>query len=117
MKNQGFKKRFTFAQNGIKHAFKTEQSFRTQLCFAIAAYVSLGLLGATPLWWAAVTLCISLVLTAELFNTALEQFIDHIHPAEHRLIGIAKDCAAGAVLVSSLLSVVIFGYYLVDRFG
>ena len=36
-----------------------------------------------------------------LFNTALESLIDHLHPEMHPAIKIAKDCAAGAVLLLS----------------
>ncbi|RYZ56748.1 MAG: diacylglycerol kinase [Proteobacteria bacterium] len=116
MKNQSFFTRFGFAANGIKTAVKNEASFRTQLIIAILVLLVLGILGAKPLWWALVMLCIAAVLTAEMFNTALEQLIDHLHPERHTAIGIVKDCAAGAVLISSLSSVVIFAFFLVDRF-
>lgn len=117
MKNQAFRKRLGFALTGLRFAFTNEKSFRIQLSIAVLAYAALGILGATPLWWAIITLCISLVLSAEVFNTALEQFIDHIHPARHNLIGLAKDCAAGAVLIASILSIVVFAFYLADRFA
>lgn len=116
MKNQTFRKRLGFAYSGIRHAYRNEASFRTQLIMGILVFAALGWLGASPSWWAIITLCVMMVWTAELFNTALEQFIDHIHPAQHSMIGLAKDCAAGAVLISSLLSVLVFAFYLADRF-
>lgn len=82
----------------------------------ILVFLIVGILGASPLWWAIITLCIMMVWTAELFNTALEAFVDHIHPAEHSAIAIVKDCAAGAVLISSGLSVLVFMFYLASRF-
>jgi undecaprenol kinase len=48
------------------------------------------------------------VLAAELFNTALEHALDHLHPDLHPAIKVSKDCAAGAVLVFSLSSVATF---------
>ena len=42
---------------------------------------------------------------AELANTALETLADHLHPDHHPEIGVAKDVAAGAVLVATLLTI------------
>jgi len=55
-----------------------------------------------PLWWAMVAVASAAVISAELFNTALEHLADHLHPQIHPSIRIVKDCAAGAVLVASL---------------
>ena len=43
----------------------------------------------------------SAVIAAELFNTAIENLADHLHPEIHPSIRMVKDCAAGAVLVAS----------------
>ena len=115
MKNQSFAARLGYALKGLKWAYASEASFRTQLAFGILALALMGLLRASPLWWAMIFLCIGAVLTAEMFNTAIEHLIDHIHPERHTAIGIAKDCAAGAVLISSLASVVVFVFFLIDR--
>ena len=108
MKNQKFAIRLQFALKGIRHAIRTEASFRTQVIFAIGVIGFLGFARPEPVWWALILICIGGVLTAELFNTALETIIDHLHPSEHPLIGVAKDCAAGAVLFTSLTSVLVF---------
>ena len=55
--------------------------------------------------WALFLLSIGGVLTAELMNTALECIVDRLHPETHPVIARAKDCAAGAVLVMSLVSI------------
>lgn len=60
-------------------------------------------------------LAIAGVLTAELFNTALEVLADRLHPEIHEMIGKAKDCAAGAVLVMSACSIVIVIALFFDR--
>ncbi|SIT47844.1 Diacylglycerol kinase (fragment) [Paraburkholderia piptadeniae] len=49
--------------------------------------------------WALCLAMAMLVLAAELFNTALERLADHLYPEHHPAIGVAKDCAAGAVLL------------------
>ena len=45
---------------------------------------------------------VSLVIAAELTNTALEHLTDHLHPEQHPRIKIVKDCAAAAVLIISV---------------
>lgn len=46
-----------------------------------------------------------LVFSFELFNTAIESTVDIVSPEFHSLAKVAKDCAAGAVLVSALVAV------------
>ena len=55
-----------------------------------------------PLWWALAILASAAVISAELFNTAIEHLADHLHPEIHPSIRIVKDCAAAAVLVAVL---------------
>lgn len=117
MKNQAFHRRFLFALQGLAAAFRGEASFRFQ-CLACAGVVAVLLWRRpAPLWWALLLTMCALVLAAELFNTALEAALDHLHPQSHPAIGVAKDCAAGAVLVTSLASTVVFAAFLVDSFG
>lgn len=101
------RQRLGFACEGIAAAWRNERSFRTQAIVALALPVVLLLLQVSAVWWA---LCLSiafLVLAAELFNTALESLIDHLHPEIHPAIKTAKDCAAGAVLLLSVCAVIV----------
>ena len=50
-------------------------------------------------WWALIGVMVTLLLAAELFNSAIENLADHLHPERHPRIGLVKDIAAGAVLV------------------
>lgn len=104
-KNAPFLKRLGYAFNGIFEAIKTESSFRLQLVAAIGALLFLVVMNASPLWWGLFILNIAAVLSAELINTALEHFMDLIHPQVHPAIKISKDCAAGAVLLLSLSAI------------
>src|ERR1700692_4149298 len=107
MKNQSFAQRLSYAASGIRTAFRTEASFRTQLLLAVMAGVVLALVR-PPLVW--VALCIvsgAAVLAAELVNTALEHLADRLHPEQHPTIRAAKDCAAAAVLVASMAALLI----------
>jgi diacylglycerol kinase (ATP) len=49
--------------------------------------------------WRWIALAIALVWTTEIMNTAVETVCDALHPEHHKMIGIAKDAAAGAVLM------------------
>ena len=114
MTNQPFLKRMGFALQGIAAAFRLESSFRLQ---CIAALMVIGVLAwyrPAMMWWALLLLNCGLILAAELFNTALEQMIDHLHPSLHPSIKIAKDCAAGSVLILSTSAVCVFIAFLID---
>ena len=114
MKNQSFHKRLLFAMNGIAAAWRTERSFRLQCCAALAVVAVLCWLRPQAIWWAFLLLNCGLVLAAELFNTALEHALDHLSPEQHPAIRIAKDCAAGAVLVLSAMAVAAFVAFLIS---
>lgn len=107
MKNQKFIIRLGFAWTGIRTAWKTERSFKTQTVFATALVFVLLLLRLPAIWWALCLIMAALVLAAELFNTALEKLIDHLHPEIHPAIRMVKDYAAGAVLLLSCAALVI----------
>jgi|SRR6188474_1755513 len=117
MKNRPFLQRLRFAVTGIAYALRTESSFRTHALATIAVLVALVCLRPAPVWWALVTLTIVGVLAAELFNTALEQLADRLHPEQHPQIRIAKDCGAAAVLVVSIGAVVVAAALLLDAFA
>lgn len=102
MKNQNLIKRFGFALNGIKEAFKSESSFRIQILLGIFAIAYFSWLDVTVIWWVLLIIIIALVLAAELFNTAIEILIDHLHPGLHPEIKRVKDISAGAVFILSL---------------
>ncbi|VAW83923.1 Diacylglycerol kinase [hydrothermal vent metagenome] len=107
MKNRQFSERFAFAFSGIVMAWRGEQSFRSQLILALVMLPVMLWLQPTLLWWGVMIMMGALILAAELFNTALEQMIDHLHPEIHPNIKVAKDCAAGAVLLLSVAAIVV----------
>jgi undecaprenol kinase len=69
--------------------------------------IALLLLRPGPFWWALVMLASAGVLAAEMFNTAIEHLVDHLHPEIHPRIGVVKDCAAAGVLIASLGAVAV----------
>ncbi|MGH8217173.1 MAG: diacylglycerol kinase [Steroidobacteraceae bacterium] len=101
-KNRPFWVRLGFALKGIEFALRAENSLKFEASVFVAALIALAILRPGALWWAAVLLASGAVLAAELFNTALEHLVDHLHPDVHPQIRIVKDCAAGAVLLTAL---------------
>lgn len=65
-------------------------------------------------WWGLIALVTALVLAFELLNSALERFIDHLHPDRHPEIKLVKDMAAAAVLILSMAAVAIAAAMLGD---
>jgi undecaprenol kinase len=115
MKNQNLFKRFLFSFQGLKWAWIVEKSFRTQVVITALVIPVFFFLHASPQWLALFFLVIGATLAAELFNTSLEIVCDLLHPDYHPQIGRAKDCAAAAVLVLSLSSVILFLLFLYEK--
>lgn len=101
-KNQSFRIRLGFALSGIRSAVQSEHSLRVHAVSAGLVIIVLLVLRPAALWWALAGMAVSAVIGAELFNTALERLVDHLHPEIHAEIRFVKDCAAAAVLVTSV---------------
>jgi undecaprenol kinase len=117
VKNKAFHQRLGFAIAGIRHALRSEYSFRLQALAACIVLALLAWLQPSPEWWAIIGLTVVLVLAAELFNTAMELLVDHLHPEQHPSIKLVKDCAAGAVLVISVGAIGVAVAFLCDYFS
>lgn len=113
-KGQNLFRRAGFAVQGVLATVRYERSFRTQFVAALAVVVSLIWLQPGWLWSALLLVCCGLVLSLELVNTALEHALDGLHPEHAEFVRLAKDAAAGAVLVASLFSVACFVMMLAD---
>lgn len=96
-----FWRSFVFAGQGVWHAVRHQRNMRVHLVAAAAAVVAGLVLKISAVDWACVLLAIGLVLTAEMLNTVVEALVDLYTDEYHPLAKIAKDTAAGAVLISS----------------
>lgn len=110
---------FRHAFAGLGYALRTQRNARIHLLIA-AGVVALGLrLGLSRWEWVVIALTIGFVLVAELFNTVVEAVVDLASPEIHPLARVAKDVAAGAVLLAAILSVVIglliLGPHLIEK--
>lgn len=108
-RNESFKESLICALRGIVYTLRTQRNFRIQI---LAAFVVLPLLAAIrpgPLEVGLVVFAIVLVLLAELFNTAIEAAVDLYVDEYHHLARIAKNVAAGAVLLACLNALITAG--------
>ncbi len=100
---------FDYAFQGILHATRTQRNMRIHLVVAALAMFAVLYLRLERAYVALVVLCIVIVIALELVNTAIEAMVDLMTAAEHPLAKVAKDAAAGAVLVASMGAVIV-GY-------
>ena len=98
---------FGYAFHGLWYALRTQRNARVHVMVAIIVTVTGFLLHLSAVEFAMLFVAIMGVFIAEIFNTVFELCIDLASPNYHPLAKIAKDMAAGAVLLSAMLSVVI----------
>lgn len=98
---------FRAAFAGIEHVLRNERNAKIEAAIGLAAVVAGLWLGLAPVEWAVVALTIAAVVGAEIVNSALEAVIDLLAPEVRPSAKIAKDSAAGAVLVLAIGSVVV----------
>jgi len=111
----GFIQSLNCAIEGILWAVKTQRNMLVHLIAAILVMIAALVLRLTLYEFALLCLAITLVLFAELVNTAIEVVVDLVSPDYHPLAQRAKDVAAGAVLLASVAALVL-GYLAVSRF-
>lgn len=99
--------KFKVAFQGILYALKHETHMKIHALAAIAVIALATYFSVSSLEWIVLLICIGAVLSAEIFNSALEKLCDTLHPERAEGIKHVKDMAAGAVLVVAILSAVI----------
>src|SRR6202166_4918684 len=100
---------FQFAFHGIIYAARSQRNMRIHLMLGALALFATLYLRLDRSYVALVVIAIVLVLGFELINTSVEAVVDLMTVAHHPLAKIAKDAAAGAVLVASIGAVLV-GY-------
>lgn len=104
---RAFLRSFVYAGGGLWYALRTQRNMRVHAALAALA-IALGLaLRISPVEWALVFVAITGVVITEMFNTVVEALVDLASPQVHPLAKVAKDVAAGAVLLNAILAVVI----------
>jgi diacylglycerol kinase (ATP) len=106
---------FNYAFEGVIHALRTQNNMRIHFAIAAGVLVLAFVYDVTRLELIALMLAIAFVLIAEMVNTAVEATIDLSTPSFDPLAKIAKDLAAGAVLIASVNAVAVGYLVLADR--
>ena len=86
---------------------KNEPNFLIQLLIALVVVAMAGLLEISRTDWMILVVVISVVLAAEVLNTAIEKVCDRFLDREDPRVKIIKDSAAGAVLITAIAAAVI----------
>lgn len=99
---------FKYAWAGIVYGFRTQRNFRIHVAVCALAIGLSVFLRLETVEISIIAITSGLVLTLELVNTAIESIVDlTVKQSYHELAKIAKDCAAGAVLVSALVALLV----------
>ena len=106
---------FSCAWEGVVYTARTQRNMKIHFAVGAAAVLLGAALGIDAASWAAIVICIVLVLAAECLNTAVESVVDLVSPDYAELAKHAKDCAAGAVLVCALGAVAVAAAVFVPR--
>jgi diacylglycerol kinase (ATP) len=100
---------FNYAFEGVLYVVRTQRNMRVHFAVALAILPVGVLLGVTRFELLAVMLAVSFVLITEMINTAMEKAIDVATNSFDPLARVAKDVAAGAVLVAAVNAIFV-GY-------
>jgi diacylglycerol kinase (ATP) len=100
---------FNFAFEGIIHVLRTQRNMRIHFLAAVVVLVAAVWVGVSKLELIALLLAIAFVFITEMINSAIEQAIDVATTSFDPLAKLAKDVAAGAVLIATVNAVAI-GY-------
>ncbi len=100
---------FNYAIEGVIHVLRTHRNMRIHFAVAVAVLVIAAVVGVSKLELIALLLSIAFVLVAEMINTAVEGAIDAATTSFDPMAKLAKDIAAGAVLIAAVNAVAV-GY-------
>lgn len=115
MKSRSLIESFNNAVNGIISTFRSERNMKMHIAAAVTVLGLSLFYDLTRLEFIIVCITVALVIICELFNTAIEVMIDTLIGIYHPRAKLVKDTAAGAVLISALLSVVVAYFIFFDR--
>ncbi len=108
--------KFRDAFRGVRAGMRGQLSFRVHIFMAIAVIIAATAMRMNMWQWCLLLLCIAGVLTAEMFNSALEHFAKAVEKDHNPQIGEALDTASAAVLFASLGAALVGSIIFLDRF-
>ena len=115
MKRGNFISSFNYAVQGIISSIRTERNMKIHYLAAIAVIVGSLFFNLTRVEFMLLFFAVTFVLTSELINTAIERTVDLVTQSYNPVAKLAKDIAAGAVLIASLNALVVGYLIFFDR--
>lgn len=120
-----FLKSFSYSIDGLKYAYKNEQSMLIHIIVTILV-LSLNIILTVmdkigkEVWWISL-IVIGMVLAAELINTAIEAVVDMVTTEYNPLAKVAKDCGSAATFVLAMMAaaigIVVYGPIFLEMLG
>lgn len=109
--------KFKVALRGIKWGVRGHSSFSVHFFFTALVIVAAYILECDLMEWCILLGCVGFVLTAELFNSAIETLFRGLDETTRERCWQALDISAGAVLLASLTASIIGGLIFLKRLG
>ena len=118
-KSQGFNNTFKNARKGFRIVLKSEINLRIHVIIALLVIFFAYILNFSALEYCALLFAIAIVIVSEMLNTAIEFTLDAVFRNRYsRMVGMAKDISAGAVMFASFISVfiglILFGKHILN---
>lgn len=106
-KNKNFLVALKNAINGIIFAFKSETNIKIDILAMILVIIGSIIIKVNYIELLIIILTIGLVISAEMFNSAIENTVDLVTQEYNERAKIIKDISAGAVLITSIIAVIV----------
>lgn len=100
-------KSFGPAMKGIKFLFQSERNATVHVCVLLLVIAGGTYFQLSSVEWMFIAVAAGFVLCAEAINTTIEHLMNFIHPEHDAKVGVIKDIAAGAVLLSVVAAVIV----------
>ena len=98
---------FVYAINGIFNTIKNEKNIKIQILIMILVIILGIILRISLLEWIICIVLFGMVFSMEVMNTAIEDAVDLVSKEKTELARLAKDAAAGAVLINSIVAAIV----------
>lgn len=110
-----YRKSFHHAIDGIVYAIENEHNILIMMVATILVLIASFFLKVSNMELVLIVICIGSVIACEMINSAIEACVDLETIKEHELAKIAKDCAGGASLVLSIMSLFVAGIIFIPK--
>ena len=108
-----FVKSLNYAVEGIFHAVRTQRHMRIHFLAVILLLIICFVMGVGKIDFIIVSIIATIVITAEIFNSAIETLVDMVSPGKSEKARVTKDMSAGAVLITAGTAIIAAFYILI----